>query len=87
MNTTMSTKRTFVAPRRESMSGTGISVIGLVAGLALMALGVGLDNSLPAAVGFVSFATSFMYLNGMFWAKLYDSKKISVSQSRINRYF
>ncbi len=93
MNTAMSTKRTFVAPtptpRHEAATGTGTAVLGLIGGAILMAIAIMVDNNLLAGAGFVAFATGFLYLNGMFWAKFYDSDEpgISNTRSRINRYY
>ena len=91
MNTAMSSRRVFVVPESVSKpkNTTGMwlnASLAFIGGLFLMAVGVMLDNRLPAAAGFGVFAIGFLQLNNMFWAKIYGSRKL-VSQKWINRNY
>lgn len=77
MNTAMSTKRSFVSDRSYSAPHTGYALLALVGGAILLAAGIKLNLTLVAALGFVPFATAFLYYNGMFWAKRIDQGRMS----------
>lgn len=73
MNTSISSKREFVAPQVEwNVSSTAVA--GLIGGFLVMVLGIALNVTAIAGIGFVALVTSFIYLHSMFWAKIIDSK-------------
>lgn len=91
MSTAMSTKRLSVPQQGvESVSGKNLSLIAFIGGFVLMVVGIMLNVTVLAIVGFAAFATTLLYYNSMFWAKMYESGKMSqkaVSQSWISRNF
>lgn len=90
MSTAMSTKRMVVSQQHEGVIGKNLSLIAFIGGFVLMVLGVMLNVTALAIIGFAAFATTLLYYNSMFWAKMYESGKMDtprVSQSWISRNF
>ena len=76
MNAAMSSRRTFEhAATSGRGSEIGLSLLGLVAGILLMGLGIVVDVPLIAGAGFVAFSGSFLYLNAMFWGYVYSRRE------------
>lgn len=88
MNTAVSSRRFVVPARREGPSGNSM-LVTLVGGFLVMVLGMVMDVTVVAGLGFVGFASAFLYYNGVFWAKMYEAGKISdpTRKSVISRYF
>lgn len=87
MNTSISSKREFVAPQ-VSWNGSSYAVMGLIAGFVLMILGIAVNITAIAGIGFVALTSSFLYLNSMFWARVMEDKDLSqrIRESRGNWY-
>ena len=91
MSTAMSSKKTFVSSRHESKtSRNGFAALAVIAGLFVMIVGIQTDLSALMVVGFAAFGSALMYLNTMFWAWMYETKRLRQSlrrsQSQIFRY-
>jgi fatty acid desaturase len=88
MSTAMSTKRSFVPAKHEAKSGVSLGILALAGGILLIAAGIALNASWAAVAGFVPFTTAAIYYNNLFWAKMYDSKKLQMpSRKSIARYY
>ncbi len=73
MSSMISSRRAFVSEASEAKVGSsGWAVFALIAGLALMAAGLGFNVTAVFAAGSIAFVCSFLYLNSMFWAKWMD---------------
>lgn len=66
MNTAVSTKRAFVPSRNQKARETKW-LIAMIAGLAVLLMGVSGDNAVFAAVGVAASASAFLYFNGRIW--------------------
>lgn len=87
MSTGMSTKRSVIHAESGVGSGTAWSLIGLVGGAVVFLLGMSYSFTPALIVGFMSFVLSFLYLNAMFWARVFDKHHIGqgTGMSRIMR--
>ena len=68
----MDTIRIHQEPAVSPVNENVLWIIGLVAGIAFIALGVTRDSAVLTAIGFVPAMVSFLYLNSMFWARVFD---------------
>lgn len=65
------------APAKSN--GTFIAVLTFLAGALVIALGIKTNITAIMGIGFVAFCCSLMYLNAMFWSKMYETGRLSQS--------
>lgn len=82
MNTVTSSRRNIVMPpAREAPHANVYHILALVAGLVLMVAGIRTNLEVLMIPGFIAFIYSFLYLNCMFWAYMYDKKKFNFTRT------
>lgn len=82
MNTITSSRRSIVMPpAHEVRNGNTYAFLGLIAGLVLMVAGIRTNLEILMIPGFIAFTYSFLYLNCMFWARMYDKKKFTFKRT------
>lgn len=72
--------------KRQENQWIGASVIGLIAGVLLLIVGAKTNFNPALMLGFLSSSISFMYLNGMFWARHYEKLGKSVPKLSQRHY-
>lgn len=89
--TAMSTKRSFVSVRenaKEKGEHNVLALIALLAGALFLAVGIQIDSTFFAMVGFVGFTSGLLYLNAIFWSRVFKDYKVgSRRMSQIMKYY
>lgn len=88
MHTARLTKSSFrESPRIREKSSINPYVAAFIGGLVLFIAAVVLNSGVMAAIAFVPFVSGFLYLNAMFWAELYEEKKIDPARDFRGGYY
>lgn len=88
MSTAMSTKRLLVVPQEKGKSSTGTALLIMIAGIAMLALGVKFGIAAVLAIGFIATMAPILYFNAMIWGKIFSTRKFGTSlrMSRVMKY-
>ena len=74
MSTGMSTKLKVGGSVGQESHGHVLGTIALLAGIALLALGIRMDQPLFLIPGFTAFSSALLYFNSLFWSWVYEGK-------------